>query len=76
MVEIKSRRSPYTLLDPAQYWLVKIFQSFKDVEDKLTQGECRSRRPTWNIFFGTTLRDVALVGHVTVNVMHTVQEGS
>ena len=50
MVEIKSRRSPYTLLDPAQYWLVKIFQSFKDVEDKLTQGECRSRRPTWNIF--------------------------
>lgn len=25
---------------------------------------------------GTTLRDDALVGHVTVNVMHTVQEGS
>ena len=65
MVEIKSRRSPYTLLDPAQYWLVKIFQSSKDVEDKLTQGECRSRRPTWNIF-GTTLRDVALVSRNTV----------
>ena len=66
MVEIKSRQSPYTLLDPAQYWLVKVFQSSKDVEDKLTQGECRSRRPTWNIF-GTTLRDDALVGRVTVN---------
>ena len=65
MVEIKSRRSPYTLLDPAQYWLVKIFQSSKDVEDKLTQGECRSRRPTWNIF-GTTLRDVALAGRDAV----------
>ena len=66
MVKIKSRQSPYTLLDPAQYWLVKVFQSSKDVEDKLTQGECRSRRPTWNIF-GTTLRDDALVGRVTVN---------
>ena len=69
MVEIKSRRSPYTLLDPAQYWLVKIFQSSKDVEDKLTQGEYRSCHPTWNIF-GTTLRDVALVDHDTVIVVH------
>ena len=69
MVEIKLRQSPYTLLDPAQYWLVKIFQSSKDVEDKLTQGECRSRRPTWNIFFGTTLRDDALVDRVTVNAI-------
>ena len=66
MVEIKSRLSPYTLLDPAQYWLVKIFQSSKDAEDKLTQGECRSRRPTWNIFFGTTRRDDALVSRNTV----------
>lgn len=44
MVEIKSRQSPYTLLDPAQYWLV----------------------------IASTLRDVGLVDHITVNVIFCI----